>query len=287
MMGSKTRIDDHFMHSVEQKEQDVKMHTDHSDNVDDDNSNFVPSPSLSSLVNTDPSVLSTIFQSSKIKSFMYKIEPNIAKFNGPSLDLISTTAAIFLKTLVEKAVKREQDDASNQRHSKIRKEGDQLNCCRDSEKQVGSLDAFDHFLITSNHLKGIVSANIPSSLVFLEETYKNFIDKDSSVLPSKLHEYIPRKISTKNRRGTKRSSAKLCNTQTNTCVQLESYEEGDKKDDGISGKRLKRNFSRKDDSSCLLLVPKTNPLDKAIENAAFAEDTLSFGKIIEDDDDYD
>lgn len=282
-MGSKTRGDDFVLKITEQKEQKVK--TEHIETVENDDSNIAVPPPISALTNVDPSVLRIVFQSSKIKSFLYKIEPNIAKINGPSLDLMSTTAALLLESLVEKAVKQGHDDTRSHRFTKIRKGSRRRHDHPDNEKQCASLnEGVDHFLITSKQLKRVVSANNPSSLVFLEKKYEDFMDKDSSFIPSKSNEYVPRNTVNRNHRSTKRSATKTCNTKTTTSVQLD--QKVNKGCIGKSNEHLQKEPSRKDPSS-LLLGSKTNPLDMAIVNALYAEEKLVFGSIIKDDDDYD
>ena len=284
-MGSKVVGNEFLLKNTERKEQVVK--TERSEVVENDDSNITVPPTISALTNMDPSSFRTVFQSSKIKSFLYKVEPNIAKVNGPSLNLMSATAALFLKRLVEEAVKQEQDVTSNHKYIKTRKEDYQCNDHPRNEKQGASLDSgVDYFLITSNQLKRVVSANSPSSLVFLEETYQTFLDKDNSILPSKLHEYVPRNVVNKTRRGRKRPTTEACNSTSTKLVYLDHSEEGNKGDIGKKDKQLSRKTKRKASSS-LLLMPKTNPLDKAIANAVNGEEKLVQGKIIEDDDYYD
>jgi hypothetical protein len=243
-------------------------------------------PSFAALSNDDPCVLTTVFETSKMKSFLYKIEPNMAKINAPSLELISTVAALVLKTLVEKAVLREQGNTSNQMCKKAQNKG----CPRGDQNQESSLhDSVENFLITSNHLKRVVSANndLPS-LDFLRETFENFRDRDASVLPSKLHEYVPRKAY---KRETKRSASNLAGySQTTTLNHSDGFGEGKSGNNENSKKRLKSNHTGKDPSS-LALSSKVGSdarcLEREIANATNAQESLISHKIIEDDDDYD
>jgi hypothetical protein len=272
---------------IENAKQQEKGTTDHGCEAAENNvSDSVVPPSLSALTSNDPSVLTTIFEPSKIKNFLYKVEPNIARLNAPSLDLISTTAALMIQKLVEKAVLREQDDISNPTYKNKTKndehrQGQHIGI--DNENRDASLDiGNERFLLTSNHLKRVVSANTSPSLDFLEETYENFKDKDGSVLPSRLHEYVPRKA-------TKRSAAIVAgNAQTTTLVgQPDYYEEGN---NGNNNKKLKRNPTSLDSSSLLLSSNGShddNPLERAIANAAKAEERHVLDEIVEDDDDYD
>jgi predicted transcriptional regulator len=283
-MNPNDRGDD-FIEDVKQQE---KVVTDHGDAAENNVSDIVVPQSLSALTSNDPSVLTTIFEPSKIKNFLYKVEPNIARINASSLDLISTTAALMLQKLVEKAVLREQDDINNQMYKKTtRKEeyrqGRHIDI--DNENQDASVDVdIEHFLLTSNHLKRVVSANNSPSLDFLEETYESFRDKDGSVLPSRLHEYVPRKA-------TKRSAATVAgNVQTTTLAQLDYCEEGKNGDNGNNNKKLKIYHRSKDSSSLLLSSNGSNdadPLERAIANAANAEESHVLDEIVEDDDDYD
>jgi len=199
--------------------------------------------------------------------------------------LISTTAALMLQKLVEKAVLREQDDISNPMYKKTAKKEEHRqgrhidigNENRDASLNVGN----ERFLLTSNHLKHVVSTNTSPSLDFLEETYEIFKDKEGSVLPSRLHEYVPRKA-------TKRSAAIVGgNAKTITLGQPDYCEEGN---NGNNNKKLKRNPTSLDSSSLLLSSNGShddNPLERAIANAANAEERHVLDEIVEDDDDYD
>jgi len=212
------------------------------------------------LTNDDPIALTTIFEPSKIKNFLYKIEPNMARINATSLDLVSTTATLLLKALVDKAVQEEQQD-DNRRGTK-----------KDRAHKIGP--AKHDVLLTSNRLKNVVLGNIPSSLDFLEETYENFRDKDGSFLPSKLCEYVPRTAKRKQGVGSAATVGKIETSGQNNC-------------DEINNKRLKGNYA----SSSLLLSSEcandATPIERAIANAATATETIVVDKIIEDDDDYD
>mmetsp|Transcript_20558 Transcript_20558/g.51124 ORF Transcript_20558/g.51124 Transcript_20558/m.51124 type:complete len:250 (+) Transcript_20558:64-813(+) len=212
------------------------------------------------LTNDDPIALTTIFEPSKIKNFLYKVEPNMARINATSLDLVSTTATLLLKALVTKAVQEEQQDGDSRRKDHALKEDG------GRAKQI---------LLTSNRLKNVVLGNSPYCLDFLEETYENFRDKDGSFLPSKLCEYVPRTAKRKQGVG---SAATIGNNETS----------GENNFDENTNKRLKGNHA----SSSLLLSSEcandATPIERAIANAATAKrETIVVDKIIEDDDDYD
>lgn len=259
--------------------QEEQVTIDHADAVEKNYSDVVVPPPVSTLTNSDPCTLTSLFESSKIKSFLYKVEPNIAKINASSLDLISTTAAIMLKALVEKAVLQERDGFSNNVSAKTSKGGyeqDRENRNRDASLNVGA----EHFLLTSNHLKRLVSAKNSSSFVFLEETFENFRNKDGSILPSKLHEYVPRKVYNKDHRATKRSAATIAGNMRKTALNSTLYEEDKKGDDKKDNKRLKLLPS-------LNVGNDANSLERVIAAVANAEEHYVCDKIVEDDDDYD
>lgn len=246
-----------------------KVGTDHGDASENDAADAPPS--LSALSNNDPCVLTNIFEPSKIKNFVYKIEPNIAKFNASSLDLISTTAALIIKALVENAVMREQDDTRHHTNKKIRKD--------ESLHESLHVEA-QHLLLASNQLKRVVTANSPSSLDFLTESYRNFRDKDASFLPSRLNEYIPRKACDKTKRANKRSVATVAG----------NFEKGETERNEDSNKKLKSNHACRGSSSSSF-SPKdcsdADPLKRAIRTAVNAEEKHVLDEIIEDEDDYD
>jgi hypothetical protein len=267
------------MMSVQNVKQEEQVTIDHADAVENNYCDGLVHTPVSTLKNSDPCTLTSLFESSKIKSFLYKVEPNIAKINASSLDLISTTAAIMLKALVEKAVLQERAGFSNNMIAKTGEGGygqDRENRNRDASLNVGA----EHFLLTSNHLKRLVSANNSSSLAFLEETFENFRDKDGSILPSKLHEYVPRKVYNKDHRVTKRSAATIAGNVRKAALNSMLYEEVKNGDTKKDNKRLKLlpSLNGGDD---------VNSLERVIAAVANAEEHYVCDKIVEDDDDYD
>jgi len=247
-----------------------KVTADHRDAVGSGVSDAALSAPLSALADNDPYALTNVFENSKIKHFLYKVEPNIARINAPSLDLLSTTAALVLKKLIEKAVLQEQEETGNQANKKIRKD---------------SLErGAEFFLLTSNHLKR--AALNTSSLNFLEKTCSKLGDKDKNLIPSKLHEYVPRKKT----RTAKREAASVSTKTKSTTLTQTNYFQGENTGNSESAtKRLKR------DHTCIapsLFITSngrndSNVLDKTISNAANAEEKYVLDKIVEDDDDYD
>ena len=268
------------------------------------NSGVVP-PTLAALTTTtiitdDPLTLTNVFEASKIKNFLYKVEPNMARLYKPALDLISTTTALFLKSMVEKAVLLEQQQQQDNSRCRQTNEEEQGRAHHLDDADAGDTDPNpkpEHFLITSNHLKRVVSSN-HSSLDFLEETYENFKNKDGSVLPSSLKEYIPRVREDKKPQQAKRTA----NTQITSSGQSESANENE------DMKRLKtavagtcssstfnatstfnNNNTNNKDASLLLSATTTDdaPLEKAIADAANTKESHILEEIVEDEDDYD
>lgn len=246
-----------------------KARTDDGHAADDSIAANLPRTALST---DDPIALTTILEASKTKNFLYKVEPNMARINAASVDLISTTATLLLKSLVDKAVQEEQNDLNN----KIVAHGEDADA------------STKHVLLTSNRIKNTVLDNKPSGLGFLEETYENFRDKDASFLPSKLCEYVPR--TAKRKPGALKQSA--VHAKRNVLVGQNASEHTGNIDDqhNRSNKRLKQTIDLKGSSSLLLSSECANdatPIERAIAEAANAAETIGMDKIIEDDDDYD
>ena len=269
---SSSNIKNHFREDTKQREEVTTDHGDTADSYAFD----AHHPTLSALTNNDPCALTTIFEPSKIKNFLYKIEPNMARINAVSLDLISTTATVLLKTLVEKAVLQEQGDIGHRISKKTRRD-------THSNNERGG---YKRALVTSNQLKSVVtSAKSPSSLKFLEETYENFRNKDGSFLPSKLIEYVPRKPQKRKQKATNQSAGTASDNDKRTALRKTDCA----KSGGNENKRLKRNLAYT--GSSLLLSSEcpsdTKTVERAIANAAAASESQALDKIVEDEDDYD
>jgi len=240
------------------------------------------------IITTDQ--LTTVFDPSKIKKFLYKEEPNMAILNGPSLDLISTTAALFLKSIVEKAIRLDDDNGSclqqqQQQQQQRNKEEDE------GQTQTQRRDLPKQFLITSTHLKRVISSN--PSLEFLQETYENVIDKDGSARMSSLREYIPAVKKVKVKQVKKRVAANLSSSSINQSDSKDENENNNnnkrrrKTDSGTctSSTFINNNTDNKDDNS--LFSSDDAPLEKAIADAANTNESRMLETIIADEDDYD
>lgn len=256
--------------SIGEKNHTGKAATSNVDTADNDASDSPRLP-LSALTSDDPSVLTTIFEPSKIKNFLYKVEPTMPRINASSLDLISTTATVLLKTLVEKAVLLEQKDRKDQTLQK------------DDHNKKKSV------LITSNRLKSVVeSTSGPSALDFLEDTFENFTDKDGKFLPHQQSAYVPRTTQKRKSKATDQSTTTLeGDKSTTTSIQAT----GAQAESGGTEKRQKTNHDYKGASSSLLhsneFVNTTNSVERAIAQAASATEQYAPERIVEDDDDYD
>ncbi len=276
-MSSKKRVN----RSIREKNQIETAETANGDTADNDASDSPHLP-LSVLTNEDPSTLTTIFEPSKIKNFLYKVEPTMSRINASSLDLISTTATVLLKTLVEKAVLQEQEDRKD---TTIRKDANNNNKTQSPDLQVERKSV----LITSNRMKSVIeSTSGPSALNFLEDTFENFRDKDGSFLPSKLSEYVPRAAQKRKPKAKNQSVATLTGDRsTTTSIQATS---GQAESRVNETKRLKTNHAYKGASSLLLsneFVSNSYPVERAIAQAAAATEHYEPEKIVQDEDDYD
>lgn len=136
--------------------------------------------------NNNPDVvetLTTVLDPSKIKVFLYKEEPNLARLNGQSLELISTTIALFLKSIIETSTRLDTCCQKKIKRSRYDEEPTQQPT---------------EFLITSTHLMRVISTN--PSLGFLTKIFENRKDKDGSVPTSLLKGYTPVQIRKRTRK---------------------------------------------------------------------------------------
>jgi len=228
-----------------------KAHTD-DDNATADNSTTAANLPPTALSTEDPIALTTTLEAARIKSFLYKIEPNMPRISADALELISTTATLLLKSIVDKTVQEEEDE----RNKKGR--------YNDHSKEV---------LLRSNRIKGAVLNNKSLGFDFLEDTYENFRARD---VQSRYGEYIPK---AKKRNQIARAKQKA----------LEDAKPIDK-EHNTNNKRLKQTIESKGSSSLLLSSERANdatPIEKAITEAAIPKESITMDKIIEDDDDYD
>ena len=243
------------------------------------------SSSLARTQNEDPFVMTNLFESSKIKKFMYKEEPNMPKINAASLELISTTFALLLKSVVDKAVLLEQsDDKSSSSSNSSLQQRKKINAGNAVPKGTPASNANtnEDVLITSNYLKRAVlscSSGNPPSLDFLVETYENFRDKDASILPSRLYEYVPRTTAKR----TKRKEVPLAEVPAVAAAAAV-----EKPKTTISG-RSSKTIDSSSFGTCEMNDADAVPLEKAIADASATtnERNLIIDEIVEDDDDYD
>ena len=190
--------DDKLLTKTEQQEQEQEQQEIIPKDADAHNSNDITLLQKQRI--TTDQLLTNVFDPSKIKNFLYKEEPNMARLNGPSLDLISTTAALLLKSIVEKAIRLDNDNDSSSSLQQQQQQQQQRN------NKEGDKGPPEQILITSTHLKRLISSSNPS-LEFLQETYENVIDKDGSARVSSLREYIPAVKKVKVKQGNKRGAA--------------------------------------------------------------------------------
>mmetsp|Transcript_32963 Transcript_32963/g.36907 ORF Transcript_32963/g.36907 Transcript_32963/m.36907 type:complete len:236 (+) Transcript_32963:63-770(+) len=198
--------------------------------------------------------LTTVFDSSKIKMFLYKEEPNMARLNGPSLDLISTTTALFLRSIINKSIRLDK--------------GSQQLANKDEGETYPNTKAF---LITSTQLKRVILTS--PSLGFLKETVVYFKIKDGSVPVSSLRGYIPsvKKKQTKNR-----------------VANQSSPNQSDPEKESSNKRRRKTDATVNTyNQDTPLLSSDHAPLEKAIANAVNAKSHNILETIVADEDDYD
>eukprot|EP00536_Pseudo-nitzschia_multiseries_P007444 jgi/Psemu1/287128/fgenesh1_pg.175_\ len=215
------------------------------------------------LTHADPLAPTTVLEGSKIKNFLYKEEPNMPKLKAPALELISATAALLLKSVVEQATLVERSDRGGE---EVPSRGEKGSITATAAAVAGDV------LITTNHLKRAVVAgsdstasSSPSScLGFLAETYEGLRDKDVSVPPSRRQAYVPRSAAA--------AAAKRRKRTAGTSVEMLEQE-------SVSSVTNATNATT-----------GAGPLEKAIADATAANETtttLVDNEIVEDDDDYD
>jgi hypothetical protein len=277
---SSSRRDDKILTKTEQLEQEQQQDIIPKD--DAHNSDDVTPLLQQPITTTDQ--LTNVFDPSKIKKFLYKEEPNMPRLNGPSLDLISTTAVLLLKSIVKKAIRLDNDNG-NCLQQQRKKEGDE----GQSQTQTHVADP-EQILITSTHLKRVISSN--PSLEFLQDTYQNVIDKDGSARVSSLREYIPAIKKVRVKQVKKRGAANL-----SPSIIYQSDSKGENNNSNNNKRRRKtdsgtctsstftnKNTNNKDNS---LFSSDDAPLEKAIADAANTKESRMLDKIIADEDDYD
>ena len=277
--------DDKLLTKTEQQEQEQQEIIPKDDNAH--NSNDITLLQKQRI--TTDQLLTNVFDPSKIKNFLYKEEPNMARLNGPSLDLISTTAALLLKSIVEKAIRLDNDNDSS---SSLQQQQQQQQQQRNNK--VGDKGPPEQILITSTHLKRLISSSNPS-LEFLQETYENVIDKDGSARVSSLREYIPAVKKVKVKQGNKRGAA--ANPSSSIINQSDNSRDENNNNSNNSKRRRKTdsgtctssafidsNTNNKDSS---LFSSDDAPLEKAIADATNTKESRMLDKIIADEDDYD
>ena len=274
--------DDKLLTKTEQQEQEQQEIIPKDDNAH--NSNDITL--LQEQRITTDQILTNVFDPSKIKNFLYKEEPNMARLNGPSLDLISTTAALLLKSIVEKAIRLDNDNDSS---SSLQQQQQQRN------KKEGDKGPPEQILITSTHLKRLISSSNPS-LEFLQETYENVIDKDGSARVSSLREYIPAVKKVKVKQGNKRGAA--ANPSSSIINQSDNSKDENNNNNSNNSKRRRKTDSGTCTSSAFIDSNTNNkdnslfssddaPLKKAIADATNTKESRMLDKIIADEDDYD
>ncbi|OEU20636.1 hypothetical protein FRACYDRAFT_234269 [Fragilariopsis cylindrus CCMP1102] len=287
MATSRSSRDDKLLTKTEQQEQEQEQQEIISKDDDAHNSNDITL--LQKQPITNDQLLTNVFDPSKIKNFLYKEEPNMARLNGPSLDLISTTAALLLKSIVEKAIRLDNDNGSSSSLQQQQQQQQQRN------NKEGDKGPPEQILITSTHLKRLISSSNPS-LEFLQETYENVIDKDGSARVSSLREYIPavKKVKVKqvNKRGAAaHPSSSIINQTDNSKDENNNNNSNNSKrrrktDSGTyrSSAFIDNNTNNKDNS---LFSSDDAPLKKAIADATNTKESRMLDKIIADEDDYD
>ena len=282
--------DDKLLTKTEQQEQEQEQEQQEIISKDDDAHNSNDITLLQKQPITTDQLLTNVFDPSKIKNFLYKEEPNMARLNGPSLDLISTTAALLLKSIVEKAIRLDNDNDSS---SSLQQQQQQQR-----NKKEGDKGPPEQILITSTHLKRLISSSNPS-LEFLQETYENVIDKDGSARVSSLREYIPAVKKVKVKQGNKRGAA--ANSSSSIINQTDnSKDENNNNNNNSNNSKQRRKTDSGTCTSSAFIDSNTNnkdnslfsssddaPLEKAIADATNTKESRMLDKIIADEDDYD
>ena len=281
--------DDKLLTKTEQQEQEQEQQEIIPKDADAHNSNDITLLQKQRI--TTDQLLTNVFDPSKIKNFLYKEEPNMARLNGPSLDLISTTAALLLKSIVEKAIRLDND---NGRSSSLQQQQQQQQQRNNKEGEKGPPE---QILITSTHLKRLISSSNPS-LEFLQETYENVIDKDGSARVSSLREYIPAVKKVKVKQGNKRGAA-ANNPSSSIINQSDNSKDENNNNNSNNSKRRRKTDSGTCTSSAFIDSNTNNkdnslfsssddaPLEKAIADATNTKESRMLDKIIADEDDYD
>ena len=282
--------DDKLLTKTEQQEQEQEQQQEIIPK-DDDAHNSNDATLLQKQPITTDQLLTNVFDPSKIKNFLYKEEPNMARLNGPSLDLISTTAALLLKSIVEKAIRLDNDNGSS---SSLQQQQEQQQQRNNKEGEKGPPE---QILITSTHLKRLISSSNPS-LEFLQETYENVIDKDGSARVSSLREYIPAVKKVKVKQGNKRGAA--ANSSSSIINQSDnSKDENNNNNNNNNNSKRRRKTdsgtctssafidSNTDSKDSSLFSSDDAPLEKAIADATNTKESRMLDTIIADEDDYD
>ena len=278
--------DDKLLTKTEEQEQEQEQQEIIPKDADAHNSNDITLLQKQRI--TTDQLLTNVFDPSKIKNFLYKEEPNMARLNGPSLDLISTTAALLLKSIVEKAIRLDNDNDSS---SSLQQQQQQQR-----NKKEGDKGPPEQILITSTHLKRLISSSNPS-LEFLQETYENVIDKDGSARVSSLREYIPAVKKVKVKQGNKRGAA--ANSSSSIINQTDNSKDENNNNNNSNNSKRRRKTDSGTCTSSAFIDSNTNskdsslfssddaPLEKAIADATNTKESRMLDKIIADEDDYD
>ena len=281
--------DDKLLTKTEEQEQEQEQQEIIPKDADAHNSNDIALLQKQPITTTDQ-LLTNVFDLSKIKNFLYKEEPNMARLNGPSLDLISTTAALLLKSIVEKAIRLDNDNDSSSSLQQQQQQQQQRN------NKEGDKGPPEQILITSTHLKRLISSSNPS-LEFLQETYENVIDKDGSARVSSLREYIPAVKKVKVKQGNKRGAA--ANPSSSIINQTDNSRDENNNNNSNNSKQRRKTDSGTCTSSAFIDSNTNNkdnslfsssddaPLEKAIADATNTKESRMLDKIIADEDDYD
>lgn len=108
--------------------------------------------------------MTSILDPKKIKSFLYREQQSMPKLNGASLDLISTTLTILLKSIIDDAIQRKKcGDFNSDNIGTLPRE---------------SLTQTNEILITSTDLLRVISIN--PSYDFLRRVFEAFKYKDGN-----------------------------------------------------------------------------------------------------------
>jgi hypothetical protein len=120
----------------------------------------------------DITTASSVLDSSRIKAFLYKQEPNLAKIKHPRLQLISTTSELFLKSIVDAS---KEEALEKRKHSK--EPGENV-AKRSSKRKRGNAVATE---IHSSNAKTVVNPPLISldilQQAILENPSMNFLSE--------------------------------------------------------------------------------------------------------------